>query len=78
MPNGSNQTILRQRTSIAMMLPRCQTSARGVRREGEQTIQCFECFLRLCFFLHAWASYHFHMIDNWTSAVLGEGYDAPI
>ena len=43
-PNGSNLTILRQRASIAMMLPRCQESARGVRREGEQTIQCFECF----------------------------------
>ena len=40
MPNGSNQTILRQRTSIAMMLPRCQASAWGGRREGEQTIQC--------------------------------------
>ena len=33
-PNGSNLTILRQRASIAMMLPRCQESARGVRREG--------------------------------------------
>ena len=43
-PNGSNLTILRQRASIAMMLPRCQESAWGVRREGEQTIQCFECF----------------------------------
>ena len=48
-PNGSNQTILRQRTSIAMMLLRCQASARGVRREGEQTIQCFECFFEILF-----------------------------
>ena len=48
-PNGSNLTILRQRASIAMMLPQCQESARGVRREGEQTIQCFECFFRTLF-----------------------------
>ena len=75
-PNGSNLTILRQRASIAMMLPRCQESAMGVRRE--QTIQCFECFLGLCFCLHAWASYRSHMIDNWTSALLRERYDAPI
>ena len=29
-----------------MMLPRCLASARGVRREGEQTIQCLStnCF----------------------------------
>ena len=33
-PNGSNLTILRQRASIAMMLPRCQESARGVRHTG--------------------------------------------
>ena len=77
-PNGSNQTDLCQRTSIAMMLPRCQASAMGVRREGEQTIQCFEFFLRFCFCLHAWASYRFHIIDNWTSTVLLERYDAPI
>ena len=77
-PNGSNLTILRQRASIAMMVPRCQESARGVRREGEQTIQCFECFLGLCFCLHAWASYRSHMIDNWTSALLRDRYDAPI
>ena len=31
------------------MLPRCQESARGVRREGEQTIQCFECFFKTLF-----------------------------
>ena len=48
-PNESNLTILRQRASIAMMLPRCQESARGVRREGGQTIQCFECFFRTLF-----------------------------
>ena len=48
-PNGRNLTILRQRASIAMMLPRCQVSARGVRREGEQTIQCFECFFKTVF-----------------------------
>ena len=46
-PNGV--TILRQRASIAMMLPRCQESARGVRREMEQTIQCFECFFKTLF-----------------------------
>ena len=33
-PNGSNQTILRQNTSIPLMLPRCQASARGGRLEG--------------------------------------------
>ena len=48
-PNGRNLTILRQRASIAMMLPRCQESARRVRREGEQTIQCFECFFKTLF-----------------------------
>ena len=48
-PNGSNLAILRQRASIAMMLPRCQESARGVRRVGEQTTQCFECFFKTLF-----------------------------
>ena len=37
-PSGSNQTILWQRTSITMMLQRCQASVRCLRREGEQTI----------------------------------------
>ena len=60
------------------MLPRCQASARGGRREGGGRLFSFECFLRFCFCLRAWASYRFHMIDNWTSAVLRERYDAPI
>ena len=77
-PNRSILTVLRQRASIAMMLPRCQESARGVRREGSRLFSALNAFLRLCFCLHAWASYRFHMIDNWTSALLRERYDAPI
>ena len=37
-----------------------------------------EKILRLFFCLHAWASYRSNMIDNWTSALLRERYDAPI